>query len=142
MSNSSPPPLLRAIRAYRGLDLSAGHPHRPGVVRVKRAKTLNAGELERIREAYLAGATTAELGSQFGVDRQTVQRKLRAMGVRMYGSSLTPEEIEEAVRLYASGLPISKVAQDLKRGETGVRNALIRAGVQLRNTQGRERTSS
>jgi transposase-like protein len=109
----------------------------------KRAKTLNAHELERIRERYLAGGvTTAELGREFGVDRQTVQRKLRAMGVRMYGSSLTAEEIAKAARLYACGLTVAKVAAAIGRGDNAVRNALIRAGVQPRDTHGRTRESS
>ncbi|MXG88410.1 hypothetical protein [Nocardioides flavescens] len=70
-----------------------------------------------------------------------MQRKLRAMGVRMYGSSLSAEEIVEAARLYASGLTVAKVASKLGRGDNAVRNALIRAGVQLRTTHGRARES-
>ncbi|MXG88412.1 hypothetical protein GRQ65_02475 [Nocardioides sp. YIM 123512] len=42
------------------------------------------------------GVTTAELGRDFGVNRRMVQRKLRGMGVRMYGSPLTAGEIAEA----------------------------------------------
>lgn len=142
LSNSSPPPLLRVLRAYRDLDLAGTPPARPAVVQPKRAKTLNGSELDRIRERYVAGGvTTAELGREFGVDRQTVQRKLRAMGVRMYGSSLSAEEIVEAARLYASGLTVAKVASKLGRGDNAVRNALIRAGVQLRTTHGRARES-
>ena len=139
LSNSSPAPLVRAIRAYRGLDLTSATAVKPVAV-PKRAKILNASEPERIREKYVAGdVTTAELGQEFGVDRQTVQRKLRAMGVRMYGNALTPDEVERAIELYLGGLPVKKVAQALGRGETGVRNALIRAGVQLRDTRGRNR---
>jgi transposase-like protein len=143
LSNSSPPPLLRVLRAYRDLDLTGAPPVKLATVRPKRAKTLNAQELERIRERYLAGGvTTAELGREFGVDRQTVQRKLRAMGVRMYGSSLTADEIAEATRLYASGLTVTKVATAIGRGDNAVRNALIRAGVRLRDTHGRARELS
>jgi len=139
LSNSAPPLLERAIRAYRGLDLGeSGSRSEPRQRLPKRAKTLNAVELERIREGYAAGATTADLGRQFGVDRQTIQRKLRAMGVRMYGSPLTPDEVEEASRLYEAGNPVATVAAVLGRGESGVRNALIRAGVKQRDTHGRE----
>jgi hypothetical protein len=129
--------LERAIRVYRELDLGESGSRSESSRRLpRRAKTLNAGELERIREGYAAGATTAELGRQFGVDRQTVRRKLRAMGVRMYGSSLTPLEVEEAARLYEAGNPVTTVAAVLGRGEAGVRNALIRAGVKQRDTHG------
>jgi hypothetical protein len=140
LSNSAPPLLERAIRAYQRLDLAESRSELAPERRLpKRAKTLNAGELERIREAYAAGATTAELGRQFGVDRQTVQRKLRAMGVRMHGSSLTRNEVEEAARLYEAGNPVATVAAVLGRGESGVRNALIRADAPLRDTRGRRR---
>ena len=88
----------------------------------------------------MAGATTAELGRQFGVDRQTVQRKLRAVGVRMRGSSLTPDEVERAATLYQDGLSLEKVATELRLGDGAVRNALIRAGVPLRDTHGRTRS--
>jgi hypothetical protein len=100
---------------------------------------LSTFELARIRVGYESGATTAELGRQFGVDRQTIQRRLRAMGVRMYGSSLTPDEVEDATKLYEAGNPVATVAAVLGRGESGVRNALIRAGVKQRNTHGHVR---
>lgn len=141
LANSSPHSLRRAIQAYRALDLGDPTAREPvSRPRSKRAKTLSPAELERIREGYLAGATTAELGRQFGVDRQTVQRKLRAVGVRMRGSSLTPDEVERAATLYQDGLSLEKVATELRLGDGAVRNALIRAGVPLRDTHGRTRS--
>jgi len=64
------------------------------------------------------------------------------MGVRLYGSSLTPEQTEEAARLSEADNPVKRFAHVLGRGETGVRNARIRAGVRQRDTHERVRGST
>jgi DNA-binding CsgD family transcriptional regulator len=140
-SNSSPTPLSRALRAYRQLDL--GKPPQPrSTVRPKRSKILNQSELERLREAYLAGATGDELAADFKVNVQTARQHLKAMGVRLRGSQATAEEQREAIRLYAQGLSLESVARQLCIGSGSVRNCLLRAGVKMRDSHGREVVAS
>lgn len=141
-TNSAPQgnsPLKRALAAYKRLDLTVvGSPRTPHE-RSKRAKTLNATELEQVREGYLAGATSRELGVRFQVNEQTIQRKLRKMDLHIRGHSLNPEETEEAARLYIAGMSAKKIGVQLGYSEGGVRNALVRVGVEIRPSLARSR---
>jgi DNA-binding NarL/FixJ family response regulator len=108
----------------------------------KRSKILNHSELQRLKDAYLDGATGDELATEFKVNVQTARQHLKAMGVRLRGSQATPEEQREAVRLYAQGMSLESVARQLRIGSGSVRNCLIRAGVKMRDSHGREVVAS
>ncbi len=136
MSNPSSP-LKRALRAYRKLDLGQVSAHVPRPV-VKRAKWLNATELTQLVAGYQAGATVYELADQFGVNRNTVAKHLKAQGVRLRLSSLTEDELARAIELYATGLSTAKVGAKLGRDHSTIWQALKGAGVQLRDSHGRD----
>ncbi|MGF6885615.1 hypothetical protein ABIA39_008377 [Nocardia sp. GAS34] len=54
-------------------------------------------------QAYLAGATTREVGDRFGVDRRTVTAILHRCKVPMRRRGLSVEQVDEAVDLYGIG---------------------------------------
>lgn len=76
--------------------------------RIRRARQLNDDAVRRLITAYQAGATAAELGTQFGINRQTVGKILKRHGIRMKGQGLTAQEIDLAARLYEAGRPIPR----------------------------------
>src|SRR5258708_38889850 len=65
-----------------------------------RAKQLDAHQVQELIADYQAGATVFRLGDQFGISRQTVSKILRRHGVPIRRRGLSPEQIDEAVRLY------------------------------------------
>ncbi|MGH3787120.1 MAG: hypothetical protein ACRDRG_11350 [Pseudonocardiaceae bacterium] len=76
------------------------------------ARRLDAGRVQKLIESYRAGATVYKLGEQFGLDRRTVSEILRRHNVPMRRRGLSPEQVDEAVRLYESGWSLARSASD------------------------------
>jgi hypothetical protein len=141
LSNSSPPPLLRALAAYRQLDLTAVT---TPVARqqAKRARQLTAAERSLLVERYQAGATVYDLAREFTISRSTASRQIKKSGVVLRNGPLNPDEVVRAIELYATGLSTAAVGQQLGRDAGTIWRALKAASVPLRDTHGRERASS
>jgi hypothetical protein len=141
LSNPSSSPLLRAIRAYRGLDLSHFCTKRASHQRVqKRALRLTDMQIARLAEYYGAGATVYELAANFSIDRRTVARRLKAAGVTLRGQSPTTGDVDEMVQLYRSGLSLARVSDQVGFNADTVQRYVQARGVRTRDTHGRERS--
>jgi DNA-binding CsgD family transcriptional regulator len=140
LSNTSPSPLSRALRAYRQLDLRAPSAKTRARAVPKRARYLNDAERTRLAERYRAGATIRELALEFGVAPRTASHHLKLAGVDVRSRAMSSDEVAEAIRLYAAGLSTKAVGERLGRHHSAIWNALRRAGIELRNTQGRVRS--
>lgn len=140
LSNSSPS-LVRALEAYRRLSLT-------GVVRpiprqvAKRTRRLTDSERTHLVERYLAGATVYDLAREFSVARSTAAKHLKAAGVTMRCGPLSADEIARAIELYVEGLSLVAVGKELGRDHAAIWRALKSAGIERRDTHGRERASS
>jgi hypothetical protein len=91
-------------------------------------------------ERYLSGERASELAAAFAVHRSTVSELLVKAGVRR-PRSLTIEEVDKSVKLYQRGWSCARIGRHLDRDTGTVWLALKAAGVQLRDTHGRERRS-
>jgi AraC-like DNA-binding protein len=80
--------------------------------------------VDPIVSEYQAGSSVYELAGQFGCHRQTVSRHLKSRGVQMRGTALGKKQLEEAERLHASGLSLTKVAEHIGVDATTVRRQL------------------
>jgi AraC-like DNA-binding protein len=139
LSNPSSP-LKRALAAYRQLNLSGPRqsvvPRRP----VKRATRLTAGQLARLVERYQSGATVYDLAAEFGMHRATVARCLKNAGVTLRLQSPTAANVDDMVRLYASGLSLAAVGERLGFTAETVRHYIQERGVETRDTHSRDRS--
>ncbi len=138
-SNSTPSALRRAIDAYRQFDLAGPHCKRAGRTLRKQAKRLNGTQIAYLVERYEAGATVYELSSRFAIDRRTVSIHLKQQGVIMRLQPPSRETIDEIIRLYESGLSMSKVGQQVGVSADSVLNYLRKRRVETRGRQGRPR---
>lgn len=137
LSNLTSTPLMRALAAYRRLNLMPGvTPDRSRPAHPKRAKQLNASDLPRLVERYEAGATVYELADEFKIDRRTVSIRLKQQGVSLRFQSPTPDVVDEMVRLYESGLSLAKVADRTGFVAHTVQRHLRDRGVQMRDLHG------
>ena len=102
---------------------------------------LSSSEIEQIVAGYLAGTTARELGERFEVDRKTVSGILKNNGVTMRLQSMQPDEIEHAIRLYASGLSFAKIAAVLPYDPSTIWRGLKRIGIPRRGANN-QRTQS
>lgn len=83
-------------------------------------------------EDYLNGIPTTELTSKYSLGKGSVLQILEDAGVSMRRQGLGEAEIDEAVRLYQSGLSLVRVAKSLDSAPTTVNRALQARGVRLR----------
>jgi hypothetical protein len=104
-----------------------------------RARQLDADQTQALIQGYLAGATTCELGTRFGIDRRTVSNILRRNDVQMRRRGLSPDEIDDAIHLYSLGWSLARVGEHLNVDHTTVLTKLRERGIQTRDTHGRPR---
>ena len=102
-------------------------------VKARGMRKIDEATGDLIAQRYLDGETTVELAAEFGVTDVTIGNVLRRRGVRaMRNVHSLPEVVAQMVVLYDEGLSLKKVAERVQVGITGVRKALLRAGVELR----------
>jgi hypothetical protein len=89
-------------------------------------------EVEELVACYLAGATALALAGKHSIHRTTVLGLLERQQVPRRGRVLTPDHIERAVTLYASGLSCASIGKELIVNPETVRQALLKAGVAMR----------
>jgi transposase-like protein len=89
--------------------------------------------------AYQAGSRLHELAPRFGISRSTVGKHLRTRGIDTKPPGLHPDDVPEAARLYRTGWPLARIAEKFDTTADTVRRQLLKEGVRIRDTQGRER---
>jgi predicted HTH domain antitoxin len=105
----------------------------------KVAQRLDAETIAQIVTAYEAGQTSIELATRYGVSKNAVLRLLRDRKIEIRHQPLTLEQLEEAVRLYQSGLSLAKVGAHFGRDASFIHLAFKRHGIPRRDTHGRQR---
>jgi hypothetical protein len=131
---------LERILAGAGRDRPSARPVRS----LRRQKRLNSDEVRELVAARVSGAEISELAGRFGIDRNTVMTHLKREGVpgrRWPGRTLSDEQLEEAGRLYESGLRLDLVADRFNVRRHYLRDALAQAGFTIRRA-GQQRRQS
>jgi predicted HTH domain antitoxin len=132
------PPLLQQVAlAKSGTSRRAGpsiaDSYESAVSRLRQQQRhLSDDEISLLVATYRAGSTIAELAAQLECDRKTVTRYLKLQCVEMRIRRLTEVQIDEAVRLYESGMSLAKVGRLIGTVPKTVRSRLLERGVQLR----------
>lgn len=96
-------------------------------------RRLSPETLRQIQTEYQAGASANQLAVRYQLNRASITRLLQRAGIPPNRRSLTEAEIEQAVKLYATGLTVARVAAQLGRPPTTVHATLRQRGVQLRS---------
>ena len=78
-------------------------------------RRLRPDQVDQVVCLYLAGATLKELGKQFHVHRTTLSELLEWRGIQRRYGSLTPEQEDQALELYAFGLSLVAVGDITSR---------------------------
>ncbi|MGW4484298.1 HNH endonuclease [Amycolatopsis sp. NPDC004368] len=93
-------------------------------------------ETARMRELYLSGMSTNEVGTELGIDGSNVFRRLKAAGVRMRSASeyADPVDAQSVVSQYEAGRGGAAIAREMHISYDRVKQILKAAGVKLRKT--------
>ena len=119
------------------LEMAPSGPPQP-ISRTRRQvqRRLREPEIKAVLASYLAGATVYELADQHGIHRHTVSEILERHGVVRRYQKLSVELVETASVLYQGGLSLTKIGVQLGLSAETVRQALMRAGLQIRSRRG------
>ena len=129
-----------------GLDrlramLAAGHRRRADArsrpQRYKLDQRLDASAPAQVVADYEAGMPTTQLTVKYGLSKASVLRLLHEAGVEMRRQPFSEQELDEAVRLYASGLSTAAIGAQLGAHPSKVWRALRARGVALRPPRNR-----
>jgi hypothetical protein len=102
-------------------------------------RRLRPSHVEQLVAGYQAGSTLYQLAEQFRINRATVSKLLERQGVPRRNSPLSLAQVELATELYAAGLSLVSVGNQLGCDGSTVHLALRKAGVRMRDCHGRER---
>jgi hypothetical protein len=106
----------------------------------RRARQLDADQVQELIAGYQAGATVYELGARFGIERRTVSAILHRHDVPMRRRSLSPTQVDGAIHLYNLGWSLARVGAHLDVDHTTVLSKLRERGIPTRDTHGRPRS--
>jgi hypothetical protein len=95
--------------------------------------------LDDVERRYKGGAIPRLIAVDLGVSRQRLAERLRKRGVRLRGEKPSSERVLEMCCHYEQGESLVRVGERLGFNPSAVRVHLLRAGVALRDPQGRAR---
>jgi hypothetical protein len=108
--------------------------------KLRRARQLDAEQVQELIVGYQAGATVYELGARFGIERRTVSNILKRHDVPMRRRGLSPERVDNAIHLYNLGWSMARVGEHLGVNHTTVLTKLRERGIPTRDTHGQPRS--
>lgn len=106
----------------------------------RRARRLDADQIQELIAGYQAGATVYELGDRFGIERRTVSNILKRHDVPMRRRGLSPEQVDDAIHLYNLGWSLVRVGGHLGVDHTTVLTKLRERGIPTRVSHERLRS--
>lgn len=95
-------------------------------------RRLTAEEVERLVAEYQAGADMKQLAQTWAMHRTTVAAQLRKAGVELRRQGVPDERLQEAVRLYAEGWSLQRLAERYGCDAETVRTTLKLQDVRMR----------
>jgi hypothetical protein len=90
---------------------------------------------EKIAElvaAYQAGQTTIQLMETYQLSKPSVLKLLKANCTPMRHQPITPEQLEQATRLYTTGISLAALSKQLGVPRETIRRGLVDASVSMR----------
>lgn len=119
--------------------LGGTKPERQRTARPKPRKPLirlEPDEVEDLVARYEAGESMKELAERFGISRWTVADHLKRNGTSTRHQVMTDERITRCIELYAAGLSLVAVGDEVGVDGATVRRALLAAGITPRPRPG------
>jgi hypothetical protein len=106
-------------------------------LRYKLDQRLDASVPAGVVADYKAGMPTTQLTGKYGFSKASVLRLLHEAGTEMRRQPFCEQEVDEAVRLYGSGLSVAAIGLRLGAHPSKVWRALVTRGVDLRPPRNR-----
>lgn len=95
-------------------------------------KRLGPEALTQLEADYQAGHTTRQLAAKYKIGKTTIQAYLRQAGIVLRRQALTPDQLNEALELYETGLSFDTIGATLGVAGCTVYRAFETAGLPIR----------
>jgi hypothetical protein len=120
-------------------DLKPSGPPRRVARRRQSQHRLDQEEILSLVADFNAGFLIGDLAKKYQIGPDTVRHHAKQAGVGPRYPAMTPDQATEATNLYLSGCSLADVGGQLGVNPSTVRTSLLKAGVRLRDTHGRDR---
>lgn len=89
---------------------------------------------DEIKELYLSGFSSNKVASLFNVDKSTIVKILKQLGVKIRNNKLNinNQEFKELVQDYQNGFSLRELAKRYDCSSTGLKEYLIKKGIDLK----------
>jgi Helix-turn-helix domain len=81
---------------------------------------------------YAEGTSAHAVGLEFSISAASVMRLVRSHGLEPHDRMMSDEVVRAAAKLYASGLSLQRVADQVGTNKSTIRRALLDAGFTIR----------
>jgi transposase-like protein len=108
-------------------------------IRRQQQRRLSAAQAEQVVRQYQAGDDMRVVAERWSVSRKTVAEHLRRAGVTPRHRGLSPEQVQAAIALYATGWSSVRIGEHFGCDHGVVLRALQRSGVPRRDSHGQSR---
>lgn len=102
-------------------------------------RRIEPSAVAEIVEKYQFGVTTPSLCRDYSLSKGGLLKLLREAGVQLRRQPLNDHQVREATALYVDGMSLGDIDARFNVSYNGVRQALVRAGVERRARGGRRR---
>lgn len=98
-------------------------------------KLLLDDSYNEIKELYLSGFSSNKIATLYRVDKASITKILRSLGVKIRSNklSINHQEFLELVKDYQSGYSLNELSKRYDCSHTGLKEYLLKKGVDLRN---------
>ncbi|MGY2746238.1 DNA-binding CsgD family transcriptional regulator [Arthrobacter sp. UYCu723] len=127
---------LDKLKSLIELHGTASRVPEPAPMPPRRARRLTEEQVAKIATEYESGKTVYEISKSLKVPRTMVSTHLARAGVITRHRPLTESQIDEAVRLYETGLSLARVGDRIGAAARTVQLRLRERGVQMRDSSG------
>ena len=112
-----------------GPDLTIQPPHQRYLGTADSGHHSGRDQAKQVIAGYQAGATIYEPGNQFGIDRKTVSRILHRHNITMRRTGLSPDQVDETIRLHENGWSTTRIAAQLDTTQRTIQRRLAERGI-------------
>lgn len=90
---------------------------------------------DEIKKLYLSGFSSNKIAALYKVDKATIVKILKSLGVKLRSNSLNinKQEFEELVRDFKSGFSLKELAKRYDCSAAGLKEYLIRKGIDIKD---------
>lgn len=98
---------------------------RPAAASKRASARLTKRQNEDIRKLYRNGMRVVDIARELGTTEWTVHHRLSRMGVERRPHGLTPDELQNALRLYEGGESLRSLSQKFGCSDKTMKKALL-----------------